>query len=195
MIYPISPPYMGPKEIKYLFIDGACLDRYLERIFNTYTVEEELALDYGAFTHEYTKVFYYNALPGRKNKEPDEAYFARRDKKREFLDRLSRLGRFHVNEGEVRRDDPKRGNEQKTVDVMIAVHMMTHSFRRNMHQATLLSGDLDFKPLIDALVLEGMSVTLWYPEGSTAKELIAAADRSIPLTGCGKRRVAGNIIS
>src|SRR6202023_1064716 len=34
---------------------------------------------------------------------------------------------------------------------------------------------------IDALVQEGMSITLWYPPGVTAKELIAAADRSRPL--------------
>jgi uncharacterized LabA/DUF88 family protein len=47
-----------------------------------------------------------------------------------------------------------------------------------MNEATLLTGDLDFKPLIDALVQEGMFVTLWYPHGSTSKELIAAADRS-----------------
>jgi hypothetical protein len=50
-----------------------------------------------------------------------------------------------------------------------------------MHKATLLSGDLDFKPLIDALVQEGMFVTLWYPPRETAKELIAAADSSVPL--------------
>jgi hypothetical protein len=61
---------------------------------------------------------------------------------------------------------------------MIAVDMLTHSFRRNMHQATLLTGDLDFKPLIDALVQEGMFVTLWYPPSTTSQELIAAADRS-----------------
>jgi len=47
-----------------------------------------------------------------------------------------------------------------------------------MHEATLLTGDLDFKPLVDALVYEGMFVTLWYPPATTAKELIAAADRS-----------------
>jgi len=55
---------------------------------------------------------------------------------------------------------------------------LTHSFRRNMQEATLLTGDLDFKPLIDTLVHEGMFVNLWYPRGETAKELIAAADRS-----------------
>ena len=35
---------------------------------------------------------------------------------------------------------------------MIAVDMLTHPFDRNMERATLLAGDLDFKPLLDALV-------------------------------------------
>jgi uncharacterized LabA/DUF88 family protein len=59
---------------------------------------------------------------------------------------------------------------------MIAVDMLTHTFRHNMHQTTLLTGDNDFKPPIDALVHEGMFVTLWYPYGETSKELMNAAD-------------------
>jgi hypothetical protein len=65
---------------------------------------------------------------------------------------------------------------------MIAVDMLTHSFRRNMHQAALLTADLDFKPLVDALVQDGMHVELWYPHGKPNKELIYAADGRRPLT-------------
>jgi NYN domain len=59
---------------------------------------------------------------------------------------------------------------------MIAVDMLMHSFRRNMDRAMLLTADLDFKPLIDALVSNGTYVTLWYPPKRTNKELIASAD-------------------
>ena len=65
---------------------------------------------------------------------------------------------------------------------MIAVDMLTHAFRRNMHQAVLLTADLDFKPLIDALVREGLHITLWYPHGKPNTELIYAADEKRPLT-------------
>jgi uncharacterized LabA/DUF88 family protein len=59
---------------------------------------------------------------------------------------------------------------------MIAVDMLTHAFRRNMQQATLLTGDLDFKPLLDALVNDGMFVTLWFPPNKTNRSLISSAD-------------------
>lgn len=61
---------------------------------------------------------------------------------------------------------------------MIAVDMLNHSFRKNMSQATLLTADLDFKPLIDALVDNGMYVNLWYPINKTNIELIQSADAS-----------------
>lgn len=62
-----------------------------------------------------------------------------------------------------------------------SIAMLMHSFRRNMHQATLLTGDLDFKPLIDALVQDGMFITLWYPQNATSDELITAADARLAL--------------
>lgn len=65
---------------------------------------------------------------------------------------------------------------------MIAVDMLTHSFRKNMDEATLLTSDLDFKPLIDALVQDGMYVSLWYSKGKTNYELVDAADSRQVLT-------------
>jgi uncharacterized LabA/DUF88 family protein len=51
-----------------------------------------------------------------------------------------------------------------------------------MHQATLLTGDNDFKPLIDALVQDGLFVTLMYPPDETSRELMQAADARTPWT-------------
>jgi len=59
---------------------------------------------------------------------------------------------------------------------MIAVHMLSHTIRRNMTKATLLTGDLDFKPLIYTLIQEGMFVTLWCEKSSTSKDLVYSAD-------------------
>jgi hypothetical protein len=71
---------------------------------------------------------------------------------------------------------------KKKVDVMLTVDMLTHTFRRNMHKATLLTGDNDFKPLIDALVQDGMFISLLYPPDETSKELMQAADARWPLS-------------
>jgi hypothetical protein len=66
---------------------------------------------------------------------------------------------------------------QKGVDVAIAVDMLTHSYRKNIGRATLFAGDLDFLPLVEALVQDGMYVTLWYCRERTSKELIDAVDQ------------------
>jgi hypothetical protein len=94
----------------------------------------------------------------------------------------------HVFEGYAR-SRKRRGLEQKTVDVMLAVDMLSHTFRRNMLSTTLLSGDADFKPLLDALVQYGMNVTLWYPANETSTELIQAADTRVKLGWYGLRSI------
>jgi uncharacterized LabA/DUF88 family protein len=150
----------------------------LQRISKDYADGQKLRLNYEALTADYSKVFYYDALPERASGETEGEYMARTSAERSLFDQLSSLDRFHVYEGDVRRSRSRRGPEQKKIDVMIAVDMLTHSFRRNMQQATLLTGDLDFKPLIDALVQEGMFVSLWFPPDETSKELKSAADQS-----------------
>lgn len=162
--------------VSYIFIDGACLRSTLEEVQKRYTPGQTLELNYDRLTSEFAKVFYYDALPSQHGSESSEAYSARLQTAIHFHDKLGALDRFHVYEGDTRRSPSLRKQEQKKVDVMIAVDMLTHAFRRNMQRCTLLTGDLDFKPLVDALVSDGMHVTLWYPPRKTSRELIASAD-------------------
>lgn len=161
-------------EINYLFIDGGCLreslKNYSERFFDNDLIE----FDYPRLSLEFNKVFYYDSLPPIKNEELDDEYFERVEPIIKFFTNLSLLDGFHVYEGTTRRR--RKIIEQKKVDIMIAVDMLNHSFRKNMSKATLLTSDLDFKPLIDALVDNGMYVKLWYPINKTNQELIQSAD-------------------
>lgn len=177
-----APPYAGPKEVSYLFIDGGSLRGKIQGISNRYFGGKQFSIHFPAFFNfgRYTKVFYYDALPVREERETEDEYNQRIAPQKNLLDAAAGVDRVHVYEGDARRRR-RRGLEQKKVDVMITVDMLTHTFRRNMHQATLLTGDNDFKPLIDALVSEGMFVTLWYPTGETSKELYQAADARKPL--------------
>jgi uncharacterized LabA/DUF88 family protein len=162
------------KEIKYLFIDGACLDNILIRIGKELFNGDKVDLVHEYLGGGYDKVFYYDALP-RKNKGESEADFADRlSAKEHFLNNLKVKDKFHVYEGVVL--ERRQQLNQKAVDIMIAVDMLRHSFRKNMDKATLLTGDLDFKPLLDALILEGMYTTLWYDPRITSKELLYSAD-------------------
>ena len=166
-------------EINYLFIDGGCLretlKNYSERFFDGDTIE----FDYPKLGREFSKVFYYDSLPVKNENETDVDYDIRVQPNIDFFTKLSLLDGFHVYEGTARRR--RRRIEQKKVDIMIAVDMLNHSFRKNMSKATLLTADLDFKPLIDALVDSGMYISLWYPINKTNQDLIQSADASSKL--------------
>lgn len=175
-----GPGYSGPKEMHYLFVDGGSLRGRLKNWSEKYFGDAILDIDFGKVKGEFTKVFYYDALPVREKNETEVDYNARIAPNKAVLDSAAAIDGVHVYEGDARRRR-RRGLEQKKVDVMLTVDMLTHSFRKNMHQATLLTGDNDFKPLVDALVQDGMFVTLWFPTGETSAELIQAADARRPL--------------
>lgn len=172
-----GPRMASIKPTQYLFIDGACLRTTIAEVERTYTLGRAITVDFGLLTDRFDKVFYYDALPSKHGGETDDQFMARLDKAKSFHDKLADLDRFHVYEGDTRRSPSLRKQQQKKVDIMIAVDMLTHSFRRNMERATLLASDVDFKPLLDALVSEGMFVTLWYPPKRTNADLIKSADR------------------
>ena len=65
---------------------------------------------------------------------------------------------------------------QKQVDVQIAVDLLTHSYRKNMHGAAFIAGDQDFKPLVEAVVRDGMFIEIWFEESSASRDLLDAAD-------------------
>lgn len=167
--------YQEPREIHYLFVDGGSLRGRLKNVSRDHFLDKHFILDFAKLVPGFTKVFYYDALFVREEGEEERDYEKRIRPQRELLDSAAAIDGIHVYEGDARRRR-KVGHVQKKVDVMIAVDMLTHTFRKNMHKATLLTGDNDFKPLIDALVHEGMFVTLWYPPGETSRELLNAAD-------------------
>jgi NYN domain len=76
----------------------------------------------------------------------------------------------------------KRGNEQKMVDVHLAVDALLMASRGLFGSCTLITGDLDFKPLVSALVEMGVDVRLLYPKDETNDDLKAAADSAEAVT-------------
>jgi uncharacterized LabA/DUF88 family protein len=165
--------------VHYLFVDGGYLRGVLKEKSERYFASEEIPLDYSRFLAGYKKTFYYDCMPAKKAGETVQDYEARLAQLGIFYDSLRALNGFHLFHGSMSGEGGKM--RQKGVDIMIAVHMLTHSFQGNMEHATLLTGDLDFKPLIDTLVQDGMDVTLWFDSASTNKELIYAADAKKPI--------------
>lgn len=166
--------YTGPRKVTYLFIDGGYLRRLLENMARLYFGGERLTLDFKALSRGFTKTFYYDCLAPQRKGEEAADYTRRCELLKEHFDHLRMIDGWHVFQGALA--GLGHGARQKQVDIQIAVDMLTHTSRQNMHELDFIAGDQDFKPLIDALVREGMYVRLWYERSSVSRELLAAAD-------------------
>lgn len=172
--------YAGPKEVHYLFIDGEQLRCTAEEVGKAW-FGKAIELNYEALQGVCQKVFYYDCLPAKPfGAQPDLGYQAKYDAKLEFFNELRRLPGWHVSEGLAKHRKRER-QQQKEVDILVAVDMLTHTYRKNMHRLTFVSGDQDFAPLLEAVVRDGMYVELLYPEGHTADDLMHFADAARPM--------------
>lgn len=170
----------APDPTRYLFVDGAYLRELIDDISARYFNGVTLEIDYRQLSSHFKKTFYYDCLPGRRQTETEEEYQKRLSKQEALFERLRRIAGWHVYLGTVRGEGGRL--RQKQVDTMMAVDMLAHSYRKNASEVTLLAGDLDFKPVLDALVQDGMYVVLWYDRKHASKELIESADNRQPLS-------------
>ena len=78
------------------------------------------------------------------------------------------------------RGKPRR-QRQKGVDVLLAVDMLSASFRQVFDIAVLVAGDADFVPLVHEVRRLGVTVVVAGVTRSMARELQIAADRFVAL--------------
>lgn len=164
--------------VNYLFIDGGYLDAFLEKSGKDWFGETP-ELDYKKLSEAYPakRVFYFDCLPAKKPSDSGDSYDAKRLKKEQLFEKLRSLNGWHVSEG-LAQWRKKEGAGQKEIDIQIAVEMLTHVHRRNMDAVMFIAGDLDFRPLIEAVVRDGMYFRLVHG-GSINPALRAAPDETI----------------
>jgi uncharacterized LabA/DUF88 family protein len=165
--------------ITYLFIDG----NYAREIFNaamTMVFQDPGELNPAAISDQARafKSFYYDCEDFKKDSEAKEEFAARLQKQQEFFSNIRSLPSMHVQLGKLAGGRRRR---QKEVDVLLAVDMLTHGFYKNMTRAVLVSGDLDFRPVVEALLRVGVYIEVWYEKTSCSDELYLAADRGNPM--------------
>ena len=165
--------------VQYLFIDGGYLREVIERVARQFFQGQQLPVDHKALSRGFTKCFYYDCMAPRKKTDTADEYQQRCEALQEHFRSLRMIDGWHVFEGVLTGSGAEA--RQKQVDIQIAVDMLAHSHRRNMDEITFIAGDQDFKPLVDALVREGMYVRLWYEPRSASRELVLAADARRPL--------------
>jgi uncharacterized LabA/DUF88 family protein len=167
-------------EVTYVFIDGNYVRKALDRaMMDVFGVPGDLApeaiVPHGAF-----RSYFYDCLDDLKRESETEPEFkARVEAQSETFPRTHAHKGLHFRLGTLKGG---RRREQKEVDILLAVDMLTHGFNRNMTHAILVTGDLDFRPVVEALVRSGIFVNVWYEKRSAAKDLPAAADLGSELT-------------
>ena len=169
----------GPQAVSYLFVDGAYLTTFARNAGDLW-YGEAAQIDYAVLGAGFRKVFYYDCLPARTDKESVEEFARKTSEKEDFFNSLRSINGWHVSEG-LAKWKKKSGSRQKEIDISIAVDMLTHTYRKNMDQLTFVAGDQDFRPLLEAVVREGMYVTLKYGATSISRDLMHAADAKTEL--------------
>lgn len=166
---------------RHLFIDGAAfqysLDYYSQQIFDT-----KLPIKWDILASRYDRVYFYDALPAKKRSESDTEYENRFAEKRDFHNSLSMRDKYHIGEG-VSRHRRGSGNIQKAVDILLAVEALQQAQNGSMDEATFILSDLDFYPLLNALVQTRVKTSLIYDPTKTSEDLIHCADIATPLSG------------
>lgn len=177
-----------PRENWHIFVDGAALrgeiadyvSRYFDASLSQIGYKPELAGPSGITR----KIFYYDALPVIADGEDVEVFERRFQERSEELSRIARQLNTHVCTGMTRhRQNRKRAErkfEQKGVDVLLAVDVLRNAYGGVTENFLLVTGDVDFVPLIDQLISMGKNVVLAHPR-RVSDMLLEAADRVQPI--------------
>jgi uncharacterized LabA/DUF88 family protein len=170
-----------PEQTTYLFIDGAyareIYRQAMEAVFDI-AAEPDPRRVIETGPGPYFRVYFYDCRDERrKDQESDADYKNRTGELKTYLAEIGALSGVHVRLGTI----TGRKRRQKEVDILLAVDMLTHGFNRNMTHAVLLAGDLDFRPVVQALVRSGVFVQVLYERGSGSSRLHGAADYGIEL--------------
>jgi uncharacterized LabA/DUF88 family protein len=164
---------------RYAFIDGRYLEiAYNSLIYRFFGVDGEL--DYRAVASGLgaQRIYYYNAVDDEKRAAETDLQFEQRVAAEVArLSTINQLPGFHVRLGSVTGKAIKR-RRQKQVDVQLAVDALLHAFNGNMSDVQLIAGDLDFKPLVEALVQLGVPTYVHYERTSATADFYQAADHA-----------------
>lgn len=162
--------------VVYKFIDGGYLRTQVSKVAKKF--EDWFPLDYSMLElHRVAggarKTFYYDCIDDiQRQGEAEQDFRDRIDAQEQVLKAFRRQPGCHVRLGKLKGQVPR----QKEVDILIAVDSLTHAARGNFEKATIVTGDLDFRPLIKALVGFGIDVTLRSYTKTVSEEMIESAD-------------------
>jgi len=165
---------------KYLFIDGAFFRSFIDEM------KTKAEADHGSLDIQiqnvgsgYDRVFFYDAFPERKDGQLEAEFAAELEDAERYFKTVSEARNFSVRPALTRRG---KRREQKGVDVLLAIECLMHAIRNNIDEAAIMTSDLDFFPLFEALLQTRTKSLLRYQLGKTSDALVQAADFAEPVT-------------
>jgi uncharacterized LabA/DUF88 family protein len=168
---------------KYLFVDGGFIDAMIPKAEAFFAVGLlGYSIDYRTLSHGFQRTFYYDALPTKKFGESDQQFNAKLDAKLKLFEQINRTPFMHTREGITRSRSPKKMLQQKGVDILLAIDVFKHASLKNISEAHVMTKDLDFFPLFEALRDTPVSVHLHCYPDETSDELMSLADVVVPIT-------------
>lgn len=173
---------ISQKQNTYLFVDGANFRRYFNEITQKW-FGHEVEFDFKKVKDFFQaeKAFYYDCIDDIKtDNETQQEFDERVDLQEKKLNKIREVEGCHVQLGSLSGKGKKK--RQKEVDVLLAVQMMEHAFRGNITKAVLLSGDKDFRPLVESLVRLGLFVEVAADQNHISSDLIHSADANKKLS-------------
>jgi len=184
LLYP-TPQVNIPTEKTYAYIDGGWMREHGSKAIKAvFKVEPQFDFNHIVEMLQANRLYYYDCAGEPKKSTETQADFDQRTAAQDAL--LAsvpqadycrvRLGTLKPGKGK------KKGPSQKEVDVQIAVDMLTHAANKRMDRAVLVSGDLDFRPVVQSVSELGVIVVLRYDPKATAEDLINACDIRRPLS-------------
>jgi uncharacterized LabA/DUF88 family protein len=160
-------PAMGSCAV---FIDGGYLDKIMYFDHANARLDFEKLANEMAAPDELLRAYYYHCPPYQSNPPTDDER-QRFASKHRFFTALKYLPRFEVRLGRLEyRGVNHKGEpifQQKRVDNMIGVDMAILAGKGRITNVTLLTGDSDYIPSVEAVKREGVLVSLWHGSYST----------------------------
>jgi len=163
-----------------LFIDGGYLEHIKKYGFTgeidykklvPYVCNPEGILEYG---------YYYTCMPYQ-FQSPSENQKRLYSKKRRFIQYLEKLDKMSVKLG-ILKYQGKGIYIQKRVDVLLALDISRHSWKKEIDTAIIIAGDSDFVPVIEEAKKYGVKTVLYYYSSGNLSELISKVSESHEIT-------------
>jgi uncharacterized LabA/DUF88 family protein len=166
----------------YAFIDGAAFEASTREFLDHYEASIH-DIDWSAMTKNADRIFYFDALPSKRDDEMQDNFDARLKEKQDYFSWLRRIPNMHVREGftRLKQLSKKPVLTQKGVDIALAVEVLAHAHSGKMDEAVIFANDLDFFPLLDAMTNTRVKTSLYFHKMKTAHELLEISDNSFEI--------------